>query len=297
MRRRYSIESGVLFDINRHSIQNKILIGKSQTIHPSHNLKHSPTRKQVYYDQTGVINKPELKNTVEIDGIELNFMKSYNRTKSKVDQTIDHQSAYSFEENFSVHSQEIDEENEEFFFERDNENNLIEILEQKIQNDILNHEKKRKKDQIQSGFFSTVKLNETESKSQGEGKPEQGYFKKYSVDNILKNCKTDNVKIDIQIEENHPIQEENQGDHPGTGNEANQENYEDMNEVVDNFIDLDQLDQGTSRQGSKLEERQENSKVERSEEQSQTDPNLNKTEEVVFDTISRRMNFDVIKID
>jgi len=286
LRRKYSIENGILFDINRNSGQTKKELLKSQTIQ---HLKKNPTRKREYYDQTGVINKPELKNTVEIDNIEIDFKKEY-RSKSNINDSISHQSAYSFCENFEIDSQIDDEDpNGEFYFERDNDNNLIEILEMRIQNDIINHEKRRKKNQIDSDpNFRTVKLHEMESKSQGENPGKTGYLRQNSVEFLLKNTKTEIGRMEPNLEDKLPIEEDN--------------NENDDHKEIDNIndiVDFDQMFHENSQANSKSLDKSQNPSLinaERSEDLSKNS-NLNKTEKVRFDTVSKKFNFDVLNID
>ena len=66
---------------------------------------------------------------------------------------------------------------------------------------------------------------------------------------------------------------------------------EDMNEIIDNsIIDFDQIDQGSNNDFVN----QSRNNIEKSEDISN---NINKTDEVKFDIVSRKLNFDVIKID
>lgn len=228
---------------------------------------------------------------MEIDNIEINFKKEY-RSRSKLNQSISHQSAYSFcENNFEINSQIDDEDpNGEFYFERDNDNNLIEILEMRIQNDIINHEQRRKNNQVDSDpNFHTVKLNEMESKSQGENHSKTRYLRQNSIEYVLKNTKTEVQRMDVYIDENMPIDEDN------NENDEHKE-IDDINDIVD----FEQIVQGSSPANSKIvEDKSENPSiinVERSDDRSKNS-NLNKTEKVRFDTVSKKFNFDVLNID
>jgi len=202
---------------------------------------------------------------IEMGNVELEFKDSIKEF------SYSRKSAFSAAE-FSVHSENIpDEADDEFFFEQDNNNSLIEKIEEKIQSDILKEESKRQKKEMEL-FFRTVKLNEFERRSHGETRK--------TIDNDLPK-KVSIVDVKCHRSEDVKIIGGNEGNEYKItiNNIATNENYEieDMNDLVEDF------DQNDSRNDSQ------------SHDISQATKKVNKTDDCSFHTVTKKMGFEPIK--
>ena len=170
----------------------------------------------------------------------------------------------------------------------------------------MKHEKKRNKHIIDSRF-TTIKLKDIDCKSHDEPAKRnvvEENHRDHSVDNIVKSKKEDkNDKIDKNRMNHSSFQfdskrtdnihnsDEEILNEKNKVNENNMVEVEDMNEIIYNsIIDFDQIDQGSNNDFVN----QSRNNIEKSEDISN---NINKTDEVKFDIVSRKLNFDVIKID
>ena len=216
-KRKFSFENGVYFNLIKHPI----LRNKSNKFIGSHSLnpmKKCSTNKKDISCLSENNNKPNIDAIIEVNNIETKLKKF--SSKSKLKRSI---SNYSIQENIlSLHSEDMDGENEDFFFEKDNDN-LIKILEQKIQNDILRHEKRHRKN-METNFKTVV--NELESRSHNENICiiDNEYFNKEHIE--LYQNKSQDIKMDVNIS----IHKDNTND----DNQIN-DNYEieDLNELID----------------------------------------------------------------
>jgi len=167
---------------------------------------------------------------------------------------------------FSVHSEDIpDEAGDEFFFEQDNNNSLIEKIEEKIQSDILKEENKRQKKEMET-FFKTVKLNEFDRRSHKETIR--------TVDNeMLKRVS----EIGVKCHRSEDVKIIGGNDNKDTNNQNVNENYEieDMNDLMENYNDDNENDS-------------------RSNLQSEESKKVNKTDECSIHTVTKKMGFEVI---